>query len=82
MEGSNGRRKSFPLRLPRTVWAQAIEFARFEGISLNQFIVQAIAEAITRLECSPSPTSLNTTVGNGRDSGQVSPPERLYAGSK
>lgn len=42
--------KTYPLRLPRTTRLQAIELARREGVSLNQFILQAVAEAITRLE--------------------------------
>ena len=45
--------KSFPLRLPRTTRAQAGELARREGVSLNLFIAQAIAEKITRMECAP-----------------------------
>lgn len=42
--------KLFPLRLPRSTRAQAYELARREGVSLNQFIVQAVAEKITRME--------------------------------
>ena len=41
---------SFPLRLPRTSRKQAGDMARREGVSLNQFIAQAIAEKITRME--------------------------------
>lgn len=48
------QRKSFPLRMPSAIRALAIEIARFDGISLNQFITEAIAEKITRLECSVS----------------------------
>ena len=52
MQGPNEQRKSFPLRLSRTMREEAIELAHREGISMNQFISHAIAEKITRLECS------------------------------
>ena len=65
MEGSRGQPKSFPLRLPRALWAMATELARRDGVSLNQFIVQAIAEKITRLECSPSSTGFQQKPGPG-----------------
>ena len=38
------RQWSFPLRLPHPMRIQATELAHRDGISLNQFIVQAIAE--------------------------------------
>jgi hypothetical protein len=41
---------AFPLRLPRSTHAQAMQAAREEGISLNQLITLAVVEKITRLE--------------------------------
>lgn len=41
---------TFPLRLPKSTRLQAIEMARREGLSLNQFIALAVAEKIARLE--------------------------------
>lgn len=43
------RPKSFPLRLPPTR-ARAVEIAKREGISLNQFIVLGVGERLTRFE--------------------------------
>ena len=40
---------TFPLRLPKSTRLQAVEIAKREGLSLNQFIVLAIAEKLTRL---------------------------------
>lgn len=50
MQGSNGQRKTFPLRLSRSVRGEAELLADREGISINQFIVLAVAEKVTRLE--------------------------------
>lgn len=50
MQSSNGLPKTFPLRLPSTMWLQVTELARLDGISLNRFITQAIVEKIARLE--------------------------------
>ena len=57
---SNRKRilQSFPLRLPRTMRVEAIELACCEDISLNQLIVQALAEKITRLQHSLSPREI------------------------
>jgi hypothetical protein len=43
-------RRSFPLRLSLSMRRQANDFAHREGISLNQFIMLAIAEKIGRME--------------------------------
>lgn len=51
MQDSNSQPKTFPLRLPRTVREQAGQLADREGISINQFVLQAVAEKVTRLEC-------------------------------
>lgn len=51
-------RSTYPLRLPRTMRSVAIEVACLEGISLNQLIVQALAEKITRLQHSLSPREI------------------------
>jgi hypothetical protein len=50
MAGSNSGRGSFPLRLPVSMRRQADEFARRDGLSLNQFITLAVAEKLTRME--------------------------------
>lgn len=42
---------SFPLRLPLSMRLEIDDFARSEGISLNQFVSLAIAEKLTRLKC-------------------------------
>ena len=42
----------FPLRLPAAVRRQAIELARRDGTSLNQFITIALAERIVRSQLS------------------------------
>ena len=47
----------FPLRLPRSTHRQAIEIARSDGISLNQFISIAVAEMIVRWESGAQPDS-------------------------
>lgn len=47
----------FALRLPRTMRRQAEELAKDEGISLNQLILLAVAEKITRLEVGPPEAS-------------------------
>jgi hypothetical protein len=46
-------RKSFALRLPQSTWRTAAEIAKQDGISLNQFIVLAVAEKVTRFEIQP-----------------------------
>lgn len=43
-------KSTFPLRLPRTMRLEAAELACLEGVSLNQFVVQAVAEKVTRLQ--------------------------------
>ncbi len=43
-------RRSFPLRLSLSMQRQANDLARLEGLSLNQFIMLAIAEKIGRME--------------------------------
>ena len=40
---------AFPLRLPRTTRAQADVMAHREGISVNEFILSAVAEKIANL---------------------------------
>lgn len=74
MQHSNGEPKTFPLRLPRSARAQARQIAEREGISINQFILLAVAENITRLEgfhsrgkYEPLPLSgdVNHTLPNG-----------------
>lgn len=40
---------SFPLRIPHSTKIQATEIAKREGLSLNQFIVIALVEKITRM---------------------------------
>ena len=47
----------FPLRLPTTTRAQANELASLDGVSLNQFITQAVAEKIARLQAAFEGTS-------------------------
>jgi predicted HicB family RNase H-like nuclease len=44
------RHQSFPLRLPPSIWSQIRLLAGREGISLNQFISQAIGEKMARLK--------------------------------
>lgn len=51
MQRSSSQPKTFPLRLSRTVREQAGQIADREGISINQFVLQAVAEKVTRLEC-------------------------------
>ena len=46
--------KTFQLRLPTSARIQAAELAQRESVSLNQFIVQAVAERIARMELRPS----------------------------
>lgn len=41
---------TFPLRLPKSTRHQAVEVAKAEGLSLNQFITLAVVEKIARLE--------------------------------
>jgi predicted HicB family RNase H-like nuclease len=40
---------TFPLRLPHSTRVQAVEIAKREGLSLNQFIVIALVEKITKM---------------------------------
>lgn len=47
------RQQSFPLRLPPSIWFQVKLLANREGVSLNQYISQAIGEKMTRLKSSP-----------------------------
>lgn len=37
---------TYPLRLPRSVKAEAEKLARQEGISMNQFVATAVAEKL------------------------------------
>ena len=53
------RRKLFQLRLSHSMRVQANERARRECVSLNQFIAQAVAEKITRMECARAHPSHN-----------------------
>jgi hypothetical protein len=46
---------TFPLRLPHSTRLQAVEIAKREGLSLNQFIVIALVEKITRLTMPKGP---------------------------
>jgi len=54
MNAKREHKQCFPLRLPLSVKKQAIHLAIDDGISLNQFISQAVVEKITRAE-SPAP---------------------------
>jgi len=45
----NEHPRTFPLRLPVSMRVQAIESAKHEGISLNQFIMLAVAEKMERI---------------------------------
>jgi hypothetical protein len=49
---ADGKKKGtcFPLRLPLTMRAELQAQANNEGISINQFIVMAVAEKITRID--------------------------------
>lgn len=47
---ANSKAVSFPLRLSWSIREQAVEFARREGISLNQFVALAVVEKMTRVE--------------------------------
>ncbi len=47
------RYQSFPLRLPPCIWSQVKLLAGREGVSLNQFIREAIGEKMVRLKSSP-----------------------------
>jgi len=42
--------QTFSLRLPSSMRRQADKFAQKEGISLNQFIMLAVAEKLTRMK--------------------------------
>jgi hypothetical protein len=53
MKGSERKNKSYPLRLPPTMRAELDVAAEDEGISINQFIVIAVAEKIIRHEMQP-----------------------------
>lgn len=64
MQVLDGRRKSFPLRLSRSVRAEAEQLSNREGISINQFIVLAVAEKIARLEHFLSPRQLPSSPGS------------------
>ena len=44
------RTGTFALRLPKSTRFQASNFAKREGVSLNQFIVLAVGEKIIRME--------------------------------
>ena len=48
-----GPSKPFVLRLPVSIHQEAQQLAGLEGISLNQFITQALAEKLVRLENRP-----------------------------
>ncbi|HWH59059.1 MAG TPA: toxin-antitoxin system HicB family antitoxin [Terriglobales bacterium] len=50
MNAKREHKQCFPLRLPLSVKKQAIDLAFDDGISLNQFISQAVVEKITRAE--------------------------------
>ena len=62
---SEHQRSTYPLRLPRTTRKVADQLADHEGVSLNQFIVQALVEKITRLERSLSDAEIR--LGSVRD---------------
>lgn len=53
------RMNAFPLRLPRTTRAQADVMAHREGISVNEFILSAVAEKIDHLTRPPAHPSRN-----------------------
>ena len=40
----------FCLRLPRSTYTKATDVAKDEGVSLNQFIMLAVAEKLVRME--------------------------------
>jgi P27 family predicted phage terminase small subunit len=42
----NSKTATFPLRLPKSIRLQAVELAKREGLSLNQFIALAVVEKI------------------------------------
>ncbi|HMG87753.1 MAG TPA: toxin-antitoxin system HicB family antitoxin [Terracidiphilus sp.] len=50
MPDSKKNANCFPLRLPLTMRAELRILARDEGISVNQFIVMAVAEKIIRFD--------------------------------
>ena len=50
------KHSTFRLRLPKSVRDAAKQFAGQEGVSLNHFISLAVAEKITRVKQSTSPT--------------------------
>ncbi len=52
--------KSFPLRLPISLRAKAVEMARKDDISVNHFISLAIAEKLARMP-QPQVEELKTT---------------------
>lgn len=57
MKMNAGRRgtQRFLLRLPLSVRRQAVDLASADGISLNQFISQAVAERVIRVESTTAP---------------------------
>lgn len=50
MNADAGLRRSFPLRLAKSLKEIASTHARKDGISLNHFISLAVAEKISRLK--------------------------------
>jgi hypothetical protein len=50
MNADASSRRSFPLRLAKSLGEKASTHARMDGISLNHFICLAVAEKISRLE--------------------------------
>ena len=50
MNADASPRRSFPLRLAKSLGEMASTLARRDGVSLNHFICLAVAEKISRLE--------------------------------
>ena len=40
----------YPLRLPEDLYQRAVDLARQEGVSLNQFFLYAIADMVSEVE--------------------------------
>jgi HicB family len=57
-------RRSFPLRLAKSLREVASTLAQRDGVSLNHFINLAVAEKISRLE--HKPTESDTDTGGGQ----------------
>ena len=46
--------KAFPLRLPISVRAEAMDLAKADGVSLNTFVALAVSEKIARMRLAQS----------------------------